>query len=116
MVKQFTHHVLYGQSVLPPIEGDDSEAAELTAEPTAPFEIEVAGYSTDWTDSDNRNKGNLGVRLWPVERNGSTAGFENTYIIAQDFVDRGCGTTDTANCDFNDNMYLITNVTPASPE
>ena len=113
---EFIHAEVYGQSVLPPVQGSNTEAAEMTVTPSGDFELVVRnGYSTDWIGG-SRNNDNLGVRLWPVERNGSTEGFENTYIVAQDFVDRGCGTTDTANCDFNDNMYLITNVSPVSPE
>ena len=112
-VGSFASDKLYGQSVLPPRSGSDTQAAELSTQVSGPFEIKVAGYSTDWT-GNAKNNGNLGVRLWPAKRNGTT--IPNTYIVAQDFVENGCGSSDTANCDFNDNMYLITNVTPVSPE
>ena len=112
-VASMTTNELYGQAVLPPRSGSETRAAELSTTPSGPFEIEVADYSTDWTDTDNRNNDNLGVRLWPAKRNGST--IPDTYIVAQDFVENGCGTSDTANCDFNDNMYLITNIEPVSP-
>ena len=110
---QFEHAENYGQSVLPPLQGSDNKAAEMSVSPSGPFELTIRGYSTDWVGGDSNN-GNLGVRLWPAKRDGTE--IENTYIVAQDFVSAGCGTTDTANCDFNDNMYLITNVTPVSPE
>ena len=112
-VASFASDKLYGQSVLPPRSGSETQAAELSTQVSGPFEIKVAGYSTDWT-GNQKNNNNLGVRLWPAKRNGST--IPNTYIVAQDFVENGCGTSETANCDFNDNMYLITNVSPVSPE
>ena len=112
-VASFASDKLYGQSVLPPRSGSETQAAELSTQVSGPFEIKVAGYSTDWT-GNKKNNNNLGVRLWPAKRNGETV--PNTYIVAQDFVENGCGTSETANCDFNDNMYLITNVSPVSPE
>ncbi len=116
MIGRFEHAEVYGQSVLPPLQGAETKAAEMFVEPSEPFELIVRNsYSTDWIGGSSNNN-NLGVRLWPVERNGSRDGFENTYIVAQDFVSGGCGTTDTANCDFNDNMYLITNVSPVSAQ
>ena len=115
-IGEFVHAAPYGQAVLPPVEGDLDKAAELSVQPSGPFELVVRdGYSTDWVEGD-KNNNNLGVRLWPVERDGSTAGLENSYIVAQDFVENGCGTSETANCDFNDNMYLITNVSPVSTQ
>ena len=113
IIGQFKHAPVYGQSVLPPLQGSSTQAAEMTVTPSGPFELVVrGGYSTDWIGG-SKNSGNLGVRLWPAKRNGAT--IENTYIVSQDFVDQGCGTTDRANCDFNDNMYLITNVAPVEP-
>ncbi len=114
ILERFEHAEVYGQSVLPPVQGSDTAAAEMTVSPGGPFELVVRNsYSTNWV-TGSRNNGNLGVRFWPAERNDTV--IPNTYIVAQDFVENGCGTSDTANCDFNDNMYLITNVEPAEAE
>jgi hypothetical protein len=96
-----THEGEYCQSVLPPNNGSTGPT-QLSVNPTSPFAIQIAGYTTDTT-------GNLGVRTWPVEFDGEIV--ENAWFIGQDFVAGGCG-TGSANCDYNDNIYLITNVAP----
>lgn len=42
---------------------------------------------------------------------------ENVYIAAHDFIlPRGCCSgAGCANCDYNDNVYILSNVIPASP-
>ena len=123
------------QSILP--RNSKGELTQLSANPTGPFSLEIAGYTT--LDVGKRN---LGVRLWPV-RNRSGALIANTYLVAQDFVRDGCngfGAPDTgsaraqnselqnpemwsleptqagigSNCDYQDNLYLIQNVQPAN--
>ena len=86
-----------------------SGAAELSAAIDGPFEIRVAGYSTNPDKGDGN--GNLGVRLWPLQ-NAAGKLVENTYIVAQDYVENGCGLSDTANCDYNDNLFVVSNITP----
>ena len=79
----------------------------MSVAPDSPFEIIIGAegdsYSTD-------TEGNLGVRLWPAKRNGEA--IANAYIIAEDYVQEGCG-QGFANCDYQDNVFLITNVQPA---
>ncbi len=98
----FRHKNVYGQSLLPEI-SDSTAPAAMTVSPTGQFDIKIAGYTTNTT-------GNLGVRLWPAEdRSGSP--IQDTYIVIQDFVQNGCG-GGSANCDYNDNMYIVTNIKP----
>ncbi|ADI15981.1 choice-of-anchor D domain-containing protein [Truepera radiovictrix] len=106
----FRHERLDGQTIYPRALGGE-EIAGMSVSPTGPFEMRSAGYSTN--PSLGRGNGNLGLRLWPAkDRSGQP--IPNTYIAAQDFVENGCGTTDTANCDYNDNMYLIENIEPVN--
>lgn len=103
------HEAVDSQSIYPRLQGQD-ELARISANAGRPFEVRVAGYSSD--PSIGRGNGNLGVRFWPVrDRSGQLV--PNTYIVAQDFVENGCGTSEVANCDFNDNMYVVSNITPA---
>jgi len=118
----FTHRPAYGQTIFPPGSGG-SEVAGTTVRPNRPFEMRSNGYSSD--PSKGRGVGNLGLRFWPLkDRSGQTV--PNTYIAAQDNVFRGCGEPiqeppegeepepgTEANCDYNDNVYLITNIEPA---
>ena len=105
-----THAASYAQSVLP-LAADETGPAELTlqpaAQPTPAFEIIVG--AVDDTYSTNTD-GNLGVRLWPVKRDGAVV--KDAYVIAEDYVQEGCG-QNFANCDYQDNVFLITNVRPA---
>ena len=109
----FFHAASYGQSVLPLI-SSETGPAELVLPPMQPaeaFEI-VVGAPGD-TYSTNTD-GNLGVRLWPViGRDGGV--IADTYIIAEDYVQQGCG-EGFANCDYQDNVFLITNVQPVTEE
>jgi len=99
----FQHLGAYGQSVLPL--KTTGGPAEITLNPTfATFELKAAGYSTNTT-------GNLGIRMFPMrDRRGAL--IPNAYYMLQDFVQNGCG-AGSANCDYNDNVYLVTNVRPA---
>ncbi len=126
----------YGQSIYP---REGNSLTQLSANPTGPFEIYSAGYSSD--PGEGTGRGRLGVRFWPLkDRSGNL--IANTYLIAQDFVRDGCqssnptnpdpttpdsgnvdvGDTDVlspqqgivANCDYNDNMYIIENVRPVN--
>ena len=105
-IGQFFHAASYAQSVLPLITGETGPA-EMSVTPTSPFEIIIGAegdsYSTD-------TEGNLGVRLWPVKGpNGEVVA--NAYIVAEDYVQNGCG-EGNANCDYQDNVFLITNIQP----
>ncbi len=129
---------IYGQSIYP--RQKDGSLTELSANPSGPFEIYVAGYSSD--PSNGRNKGRLGVRFWPLkDRSGNPV--PNAYLVGQDFVIAGCtaeadpdapdgdsvvtGDSDTsydglspaqsgivANCDYQDNVYIVRNIQPVN--
>jgi hypothetical protein len=106
----FSHDAAWGQSLLPPVAtaGDAPATAPLAQgsyNPAGSFAVTVAGYSTDTT-------GNMGVRLFPVKVDGVAV--PGAYVVGQDFVQNGCG-GGSANCDYNDNMYLVTNVAPVAP-
>ncbi len=104
------HEATDGQSLYPRLQGG-SGVASLEADANGAFEIRVAGYSTD--PGKGKGNGNLGVRLWPL-RDSAGQLVSNTYIVAQDFVENGCGTSDMANCDYNDNLYVMSNIEPAN--
>lgn len=104
------HQATDGQSLYPRLQGG-SGVASLEANASGAFEIRVAGYSTD--PSEGLGNGNLGVRLWPL-RDAAGQLIANTYIVAQDFVENGCGSSDMANCDYNDNLYVVSNIAPAN--
>lgn len=106
----FRHAALDSQTIYPRIQNGE-EIASITVNPTGPFEMRSARYSTD--PSLGRGNGNLGLRLWPAKDQSGQV-IPNTYVAAQDFVENGCGTSDIANCDYNDNMYLIENIAPAN--
>lgn len=130
---------VWSQSVFPvPENGEAGELTQLSATPTGAFDVRSAGFSSN--PDLGRGNGRLGVRFWPLkDRSGNAV--ENSYIVAQDFVQLGCpGSTpnpnpddDTnlmvptqapvppeepsgpaSNCDYNDNLYLIMNVQPAN--
>ncbi len=101
----FRHNPEFGQSMLPPQQGSATVPAARTFSPTGDFAIRIAGYSTNTT-------GNLGVRLWPVEIDGQVV--PGSFYVAQDFVQNGCG-AGSANCDYQDNVYLVTNLAPVAP-
>ena len=130
---------LYKQSIFP--RQPNGELTELSTNATGPFEVRVAGYSSN----PRRGRGsNLGIRFWPLkDRNGSA--FPDTYLVAQDFVEFGCygfgvppapppeddpedppeddpddppedddGDRIVSNCDYQDNLYIMTNIKPSN--
>ena len=134
---------VYGQSIYPR-KSVNGPLTELSANPSGPFEIYSAGYSS--APGEGKNKGGrLGVRLWPLkDRSGNTV--PNAYLVAQDFVLSACNSSPTdpddpggdsdsvvtgdsdigyeglspmqsaiiANCDYQDNVYIIRNVKPVN--
>lgn len=100
----FRHLNVDSQSALPRKSGSQSPADMLISPTSTRFELRVAGYTTNSSSV-------LGVRLWPV-RNRSNQLLKDTYLVIQDFVQNGCG-TGSANCDYNDNMYIVSNIKPA---
>lgn len=103
----FNHDPLYGQTILPPkVANQGGGPGELiwnTSATNQPFQITAANYTTNTT-------GNLGIRTWPVvDRHGDVV--PDAWFVIQDFVQNGCG-SGSANCDYQDNIYLITNIVP----
>ena len=103
------HAASYAQSVFPLASGEQGPA-EMTLSPNVPFEIVVGSVGDSYSTNTDEN---LGVRLWPVKGRDEKV-IPDAYIIAEDYVRDGCG-QNSANCDYQDNIFLITNVAPASP-
>ncbi len=97
----FRHQNIYGQSFLPLAAGGAGPAG-ITVNPTAPFFFRVEGY----TQTQN-SSGHAGVRIWPARDRSGTL-IPDAYYLIQDYVNGGAA----ANYDFNDNVYLVTNVQP----
>ncbi|WP_340539519.1 putative Ig domain-containing protein [Nocardioides sp. GXZ039] len=103
------HDGAWGQSFFPRAAQSGNAPAsapfrEGTSTRTDSFPITIAGYSTTST-------GPLGIRMWPVEFQGKIV--PGAYLVGQDFVANGCG-AGSANCDYQDNIYLITNIAPVA--
>lgn len=110
-----SHNGNYCQSLLPSnINSDDAinNRVENNFTPNNIFTISAAGYNTNRCEGITDCLGH-GMRLWPVFVDGQLV--PNTYYAIQDYVGSaggtGCG-AGSANCDFNDNMYLLTNLEP----
>lgn len=102
-----THHATYGQSILP-LNVAQSGPTQLHANPNGNFGIVVSGQSTN-------NPNYMAVKTWPViDRNGVPVA--GAWIVGHDYISspNQCGIGAT-NCDYQDNVYLITNVFPVTP-
>ncbi len=108
------HNPADGQTVLPRRAGSSVALARGSFEPGAGTVFGFRVASNEWSDSfrnatDNDDcssgPGTCGqhIRFWPAkERDGST--IPNTYLMGMDYAG--------INYDFNDNVYLVSNVTP----
>jgi hypothetical protein len=109
----FSHGSHYGQSLLPATNNNEdsiANPAHKTYNPTSnEFVIKAANYSTSNCQDSSCN--NHGLRIWPLRTPSGTL-VPNAYLIIQDYTQGGCG-GGSANCDYNDNMYIITNIEPA---
>ncbi|MEH0153893.1 malectin domain-containing carbohydrate-binding protein [Limibacter armeniacum] len=77
---------------------------------SGPFNISIAGYTTEGTGLGGDNP-LLGVRVYKVvNRMGEV--MPNHYIVVQDYIGSGCG-AGSANCDWNDNVLYVMNIKPA---
>lgn len=103
------HAAAYGQTIYPRNE-NGSTYTSVTTRYTLPFELRVSGYSSD--PSKGVGNGNLGLRFWPLRTSSGTV-VANTYLLAMDYVQKGCGSTSNANCDYNDNVYILKNIKPS---
>jgi uncharacterized repeat protein (TIGR01451 family) len=107
------HHEDAPQTILPPIDGDPNSPTERFFSPTGTFKTQAASYQSDhgirWVNQGDSDR--HAVRFWPIrDREGVLV--PGAFFMIQDFVGNGCG-AGSANCDYNDNIYLITNIQPA---
>jgi len=107
--KLFTDAANQGQSLLPTLSSGGLAEASFT--PTGAFGLRVDNeYSTDSINVAAGNTGGGGhhFRFFPlVDGTGKTVA--NTYIVAMDY-----GTLQTENFDFNDNVFIVSNIRPSS--
>lgn len=83
----------------------------ITPSTTAPFEIFVGGLGTNRAFADATKA--HGVRLWPLrDREGRLV--PNSYIVGHDYVSTVGSTAGGVNYDYQDNVYLVTNIRPAA--
>uniref|UniRef100_UPI0011B06C26 malectin domain-containing carbohydrate-binding protein n=1 Tax=Cryobacterium sp. Y82 TaxID=2045017 RepID=UPI0011B06C26 len=101
-----THNAAYGQAVLP-LNNALTGPTQLSTNPTGTFGLVVAGQTTN-------NNNYHAVKTWPVrDRDGQIVA--GSWILAHDYISSPsqCGIGAT-NCDFQDNVYLVTNVLPVA--
>ncbi|NJL92688.1 MAG: choice-of-anchor D domain-containing protein [Anaerolineae bacterium] len=107
----FVHDGPSSQSLFPLIAGGTGPAEALVLSP-GEFVFNVTTYT-------NSTRPQIGVRTWPVrDPDGNIV--PGTWIVGHDNVSgtgNGCN-TGGANCDYNDDVYLVTNVAPlnAAPD
>ncbi|WP_432479592.1 putative Ig domain-containing protein [Nocardioides sp. GXQ0305] len=111
------HDGAWGQSFYPRAaqSGNATAAAPFrqgTATPAGNFALTIAGYTSNKTPTQT-DPANLGIRAWPVEVGGTVV--PGAYLVGQDFVQNGCG-GGSANCDYQDNVYLVTNIAPVASQ
>ncbi|WP_247828490.1 PA14 domain-containing protein [Arthrobacter antioxidans] len=101
-----THNAAYGQSLLP-LNNALTGPTQLTTNPTGNIGIVVSGQSTN-------NPNYMAVKTWPV-RDRDRKIVPGAWIVGHDYISspNQCGTGPT-NCDFQDNMYLVTNMVPVA--
>jgi hypothetical protein len=101
------------QTLLPHLANGGSSPAAGSFNPTGAFGLRVDAENSDPTLNNatpDRSQGCIGpcghhVRFWPVkDRSGAIV--PNTYVMSMDYSG--------VNYDYNDNVYLLTNVAPAT--
>jgi hypothetical protein len=99
-----------GQTLLPHTEGGALAEADFYPG-TSSFGLRVDNeYSDDAINLANNNDGGDGhhFRFYPlVDQNGNTV--PNTYIVAMDYA-----VVQTENFDFNDNVFIVSNIRPST--
>ncbi|MDZ5662512.1 putative Ig domain-containing protein [Nocardioides sp. S-58] len=110
-----SHDGAWGQSFYPRVAQNGTAPASAPfqqgqANPTGSFALTIAGYTTNKAPTAT-DPANLGIRVWPVEVGGRTV--PGAYLVGQDFVQNGCG-GGSANCDYQDNVFLVTNIAPVA--
>jgi fibronectin type 3 domain-containing protein len=111
----FTHAGIDGQSILPRLSGQLGQPAAGSFTPaSAVFGFKVDG---EWSDPTMNNQSTdqangcptpcgHHVRFWPV-RDRAGLLIPDTYLMSMDYSG--------INYDYNDNVYLISNITPEDP-
>nr|WP_253942359.1 putative Ig domain-containing protein [Nocardioides sp. zg-1230] len=110
-----SHDGAWGQSFYPRVAQSGTAPATAPfqqgqANPGGSFPLTIAGYTSNKAPTSS-DPANLGIRVWPVEIGGRTV--PGAYIVGQDFVQNGCG-GGSANCDYQDNVFLMTNIAPVA--
>lgn len=101
----FTHNGVDAQSFLPRINGSSTDPAQGTKTPNGAFGFKIDPEFSDWTRNNKPNPGDEGhhVRFWPVrDLDGNL--IPETFLMVMDYSG--------INYDFNDNVYVVTNITP----
>ncbi|WP_158069982.1 CBM96 family carbohydrate-binding protein [Cnuella takakiae] len=99
----FAHIPADAQSLLPR-RSLPSNPAEGNFSPTKAFGFKVGGK--DFTDTLLNPGRKIGIRVWvAIDADGQV--IPNTYLVANDYL----GTTYT-NFDYNDNLYIVSNIRP----
>ncbi|PKH42729.1 putative Ig domain-containing protein [Nocardioides alpinus] len=111
-----SHDGAWGQSFYPRVAQTGTAPASAPfqqgqANPTGSFALTIAGYTSNKAPTST-DPANLGIRVWPVKIGGRTV--PGAYLVGQDFVQNGCG-GGSANCDYQDNVFLMTNIAPVAP-
>ena len=99
------------QSLFPLLAGTTNTPASASFGPTGSFGFDLDGeFSQDSLNTTDISLGRSGhsVRFYPV-RDGSGNLIPNTWLMAMDYEN---GSYD--NADFQDNVYLVTNMRPAT--
>ncbi|MET0448069.1 MAG: malectin domain-containing carbohydrate-binding protein [Aeromicrobium sp.] len=100
-----THAGAYGQAIYP-LKSDGTKTA-ISTSPGGNFNIVVAGQTTN-------QAAYMAIKMWPVkDAAGKTV--PGAWFAGHDYIQSAsqCGTGPT-NCDFQDNVYLITNALPVT--
>lgn len=106
------HAATYGQSYFPGATSADAPYGDIVgAGPTEAgimrsdqFQLNIHGKTSCASACTNQH----GVRWWPARSPNNGWLIPNTYIVSMDYVGGG------ANYDYNDNMYIVSNVRPVS--
>ncbi|MBC7784592.1 MAG: DNRLRE domain-containing protein, partial [Burkholderiales bacterium] len=112
VTKVFTHAQVDSQSILPRLDGSTTAPAMGSFMPTnvPSFGFKVDGdWSTDVYNTPNAaNNPGHAIRMYAAKDKAGKI-IPNAYILMQDYVG-----VSYANYDYQDNIYLVTNVKPAN--
>ena len=99
---------LMGQAVLPYASVSSKKPSFGSVSPTGSFgfAVDKSEYSDDSLNKVSGSDQGHHMRFWPA-RDATGAVIPNTWIVGQDYQG--------INFDYNDNIYLVTNMRPAAP-